>query len=244
MLLQHKVALITGASRGIGRAVAEVFAEHGAKLVLTARSDLRELADELIGKGAEVLALSGDINEDAHAKELIKETRARFGRLDILVNNAGILVQGVLGMMPMNVARQLFETNVVSMINMTQYAARVMSGQKAGSIINIASIAGTEGINGASAYSASKAAVVGFTYAAAKELGPKQVRVNAIAPGFIDTDMTRQLAPEFYQRNLSNIRMGRIGTPRDVAEAALFLGSDLSGYVTGQVLGVDGGFQV
>jgi 3-oxoacyl-[acyl-carrier protein] reductase len=245
MLLQHKVALITGASRGIGQAIAEVFAQHGARLVLTARSEsLDGLAGGLAESGTEVLAVRGDINDEIHVRELIKQTRARFGRLDVLVNNAGILQQGLLGMVPSNSARQLFDTNIIAMINMTQYAARAMSTQKSGSIINMASIAGTEGINGASAYSATKAAVVGFTLAAAKELASKQIRVNAIAPGFIDTDMTRGLAADFYARNLAGVRMGRIGSPRDVAHAALFLGSDLSTYVTGQVLGVDGGFQV
>jgi 3-oxoacyl-[acyl-carrier protein] reductase len=240
MLLPDKVALITGASRGIGRAVAEAFVANGAAVVLVARSDaLQELAEALRKDGGRVTAVQGDVNDDATVKECIKRCR-EHGRLDVLVNNAGAMPQAVIGMIPLEESRRLFDLNLLSMVNLTQYSARLMKAPA--SIINLSSIA-WRGLAGASVYSATKAAVVGFTRAAAKELGPRGIRVNAIAPGFIDTDLTRGLAPEVQQRTLESIRMGRIGRAQDVANAALFLASDLSSYVTGQVLGVDGGMQ-
>jgi 3-oxoacyl-[acyl-carrier protein] reductase len=137
--------------------------------------------------------------------------------------------------------RELYQVNVQAVIALTQYATRLMDGRRSPSIVNLASIAGTQGMEGVTAYSASKAAVVGYTLACAKELAPKGIRVNAIAPGFIDTDMVRGVTPDWYERRIQSIRMGRIGTPEDVAGVAVFLGSDLSRYVTGQVIGVDGG---
>lgn len=242
MLLKDKVALITGASRGIGKAIAAGYVENGAAVVLVARSEeLLRTAEELRAAGACVKTVQGDIKDEATVRECVKVCRAEFGRLDIVVNNAGILEQSLIGMISLDSARQLFDINIVATVNLTQYAVRIMKGN--GSIINLASIAGTHGIVGASVYSASKAAVKGFTLAAAKELAGRDIRVNAIAPGFIDTDMTRKLSPEAFERNVASIRMRRIGTPQDVANVAIFLGSHLSSYVTGQVLGVDGGMQ-
>ena len=235
-----KTALITGASRGIGRAIAEVFVENGARVVLVARSEgVLDVAKEL-GRDA-AIAICGDVTDDATVRECIKTCRGEFKGLDVLVNNAGAMPQAVLGMVPIAEARELMELNVTATINLTQFAVRAM--KSGGSIVNLSSIA-WNGIAGASVYSASKGGVVGFTRAAAKELAGRGIRVNALAPGFIDTDLTQSLPDEIRERTLLDIRMGRIGEPREVAQAALFLASDLASYVTGQVLGVDGGMRV
>jgi 3-oxoacyl-[acyl-carrier protein] reductase len=242
MLLEGRVALVTGASRGIGAAIARAYAAQGASLLLCARSDgVDALAQELgAGRGA-VRAMRGDVSDPTFARELITSARKQHGRLDVLVNNAGILRQGLIGMTSIEQMRELLEVNIVALMTLTQYAIRVMDAKRSPSVVNLASIAGTAGMEGVTAYSASKAAVVGYTLSSAKELAPKGIRVNAIAPGFIDTDMVRGVSPEWYERRLQSIRMGRIGTPEDVAGVAVFLGSDLSRYVTGQVIGVDGG---
>jgi 3-oxoacyl-[acyl-carrier protein] reductase len=242
MLLEDRVALVTGASRGIGRAIATTFAAEGASLVLCARSEkIEEVAEEIRGRGGRVTAMRGDISDDAFARELVKQCRKDYGRLDVLVNNAAIITQALLGMATPQVIRNMFEVNVVSVINLTQYAIRLMDGKRAPSIVHLASIAGTRGLEGVTSYSATKGAIVAFTRSSAKELAPKGIRVNAVAPGFIDTDMTRGLPQDWYQKRLGSIGMGRAGTPQDVANVALFLASPLSAYVTGQVLGVDGG---
>lgn len=244
MRLAGKTALITGASRGIGAATADVFAREGARLVLSARTPgILQLAERLRADGHTVEAMQGDITDDAHVRTLIQLCRSKFGGLDVLVNNAGILVAGKLGMLRLDDARRMFEVNVIAPINLTQYAVRIFP-KSGGSIINLASIAGAQGIDGISAYSASKAAIIGFTKAAAKELAPLKIRVNAIAPGFIDTEMAHQVSPEWFQRRVASIRLGRIGQPADIARSAAFLASDDAGHITGQVLGVDGGMTV
>ena len=241
MMLPDKVALITGASRGIGKAIAEAFVTHGSAVVLVARSQsIHALAESLRQAGAKATAIQGDVNDEATVRECIKHCRSQHGRLDVLVNNAGAMPQAVIGMISMEESRKLFELNAMSMINLTQYAARMMKAPA--SIINLASIA-WRGLTGMSVYSATKGAVVAFTLAAAKELGPRGIRVNAIAPGFIDTDLTRGIPPEIHRRTVAGISMGRIGQAQEVANAAVFLGSEFSSYVNGQVLGVDGGMQ-
>jgi len=242
MLLEGRVALITGASRGIGAAIARVFAAEGATLLLCARGEgVDDVARGLAGSPGPVEAMRGDVRDPAFSRELIGAARKRHGRLDVLVNNAGILRQGLIGMTSTDHMRELLDVNVLAVMQLTQYAIRAMDATRFPSIVHLASIAGTQGMEGVTAYSASKAAVVGYTLSSAKELAPKGIRVNAIAPGFIDTDMVRGVTPDWYQRRIESIRMGRIGTPEDVAGVALFLASDLSRYVTGQVIGVDGG---
>jgi 3-oxoacyl-[acyl-carrier protein] reductase len=241
MLLEGRVAVVTGASRGIGAAIARAFAAEGATLLLCARGEgVDAVARELATAGRPARALRGDVSDPAFARELIASARKEHGRLDVLVNNAGILRQGLIGMTSTEQMRELLDVNVLAVMTLTQYATRVMNSERSPSVVNLASIAGTQGMEGVTAYSASKAAVVGYTLSSAKELAPKGIRVNAIAPGFIDTDMVRGVTPDWYERRLQSIRMGRIGTPEDVAGVAVFLASDLSRFVTGQVIGVDG----
>lgn len=242
MLLAGKTALITGASRGIGRAIAHVFAKQGATLFLTARSEqLFEVKEELEAIGAKVFAQQCDITDEASVKDMIKVCRKQLKPLDILVNNAGIMRASIVGMTPIGDIRDMFDVNVTSAINLTQYAVRLMTRAESASIIHITSIAGTQGLEGLSAYAASKLAMVGYMRASAKELAPRNIRVNSIAPGFINTDMTRSMDDDWFQKRVDSVKMGRIGTPEDVANCALFLASDLSSYITGQVIGVDGG---
>jgi 3-oxoacyl-[acyl-carrier protein] reductase len=245
MLLEGKTALVTGAARGIGRAIAETFAAQGASLILVdINEQIHQVEADLASQDRKVIAFQCDVCDEAKLRELLKLVRQRLGHLDVLVNNAGVLYQGVLGMSSMEAIRQMLEVNITALMNLTQYSIRLASPHNSLSIINLASIAGTQGMEGVAAYSASKGAVVSFTLAGAKELARRGIRMNAIAPGFIDTDMTRQLSPDWHQELLASVRFGRIGTPQDVANCALFLASDLSSYITGQVVGVDGGMAV
>ena len=192
MLLEGRVALVTGASRGIGAGIARAFAAHGATLVLCARGDgVETLAAELGAAGHPAQAIRGDIGDVGFTRDLIAQTRKGYGHLDVLVNNAGILRQGLIGMTSVEHVREMLEVNVVALIALTQYAVRAMDGRRSPSIVNLASITGTQGMAGVTAYAASKAAIVGYTLSSAKELAPKGIRVNAIAPGMIDTDMVR-----------------------------------------------------
>jgi len=244
VLLEGRTALVTGASRGIGAAIAAAFAREGARLVLGGRStQVEAVADGIRKQGGSAVAVRGDLRDEASAKALVGACRKELGGLDVLVNNAGLMVAARLGMASAESIREHFDVNVYATIALTQYAIRLMDAKRSPSIVNMASIAGTQGMADLAVYSASKGAVVAFTLASAKELAPKGIRVNAIAPGFIDTDLVRGITPAERQRRIDGIAMGRAGTAEEVAGAALFLASDLSRYVTGQVLGVDGGMQ-
>ncbi|HVP15350.1 MAG TPA: SDR family oxidoreductase [Terriglobales bacterium] len=244
MQLEGRAALITGASRGIGAATARLFAAEGAPLVICGRSpETESMAARLRATGARVKAMLGDVRDEGFVKQLVQACRKEYGHLDVLVNNAGVLKAGRLGMIPTADVRELLEVNVVALVQLTQYALRVMDAARGPAIVNVASIAGTRGTEGLSAYSASKGAVVAFTRACAKELAPKGIRVNAVAPGYVDTEMMSGLAAEDRARIVERIRLGRIASPEEVAAAILHLASASSRYVTGQVLEVDGGIE-
>lgn len=246
--LTGKVAVVTGAARGIGFAIAEMFAAHGANLVLNARSDENRLAaqSQHLAERFSITCefVTGNMSDPSTADALAKKAFSCARRLDIFVNNAGILQDGLIGMIPAADIDHVINVNLKSVLHGTQAAARVMRRSGGGSIINLSSIIGRFGNTGQLVYSASKAGVIGATLSAAKELAPLGIRVNAIAPGFIKTDMTAKLPSEKYDERIQSIAMKRIGSAEDVANCALFLASDLSSYVTGQIIGVDGGMLV
>jgi 3-oxoacyl-[acyl-carrier protein] reductase len=248
LILKDKISFITGSTRGIGWATAQEFARQGAVVILNNRSGgdlLEERCEELRGKfKGTVMGLAADVNEAAAVKTCYTEIFRCFKRLDVLVNNAGILRDGLLGMISEETMRAVIDTNLLGSLVHLQEASRLMARNRCGSIINVSSIIGRFGNEGQTVYAASKAAVIGMTIAAAKELAPKNIRINTVAPGFIDTAMTRQLPREKYDQRVAGIRMGRVGTAEEVAQAITFLASDMSSYVTGQVLGVDGGMIV
>lgn len=244
---EPNIVLITGASRGIGRAIALRCSGQGWQLVLLART-----ADALAGTveacraaGAPPpLAIGTDLEHGDAIPGLFQAIFKRFGHLDGIVNNAGVLHEGLLGMIRPEEIDRVLAVNVRAPLMMMQYAARLITRRKAGSIVNLASIMGTRGATGLTLYAASKAALIGMTRSAAKELAPKGIRVNAIAPGFIDTDMTSNLPAATYANRIASIGMARAGTPEEVAELAYFLLADASKYITGQVIGIDGQMSV
>jgi 3-oxoacyl-[acyl-carrier protein] reductase len=247
--LEGKVCFVTGSTRGIGWSTAKLLAQSGATVLLNGKSDEAALAtrvDELRSAtgNQKHAALFGDVSDPVTVREFYQRIFKEHQRLDVLVNNAGVLQGGVLGMLTPAFIDDMLRTNTHSVLLNMQEAARLMMRHKSGSIINLTSILGTNGAEGQTVYAASKAAVIGATKAAAKELAPRNIRVNAVAPGFIDTDMTRQLAPEKFDQEQKRIKMGRAGTADDVARVILFLACDLSSYVTGQVVGVDGGMLI
>lgn len=246
--LAGRVAVVTGASRGIGGAIASCLAAHGMHLILGghgSREQLEAVARTLAATaGTKVDACVGDIAEPDTSAALAKTAYTLHRRLDVWVNNAGVMIDGLIGMTPHASIDKTLGVNLAGVLHGIQHAARVMARGGGGSIINITSIMGRFGNAGQFAYCASKAGVIGATLAAAKELGGKGIRVNAVAPGMIETDLISGLSPDLRATRVKSIAMGRIGTPEDVADCVLFLASDLSRYVTGQVIGVDGGMVV
>lgn len=236
-----RVALVTGASRGIGLAIAERLVGEGATVVLNARHVGVEIADRLNAAGpGKALALEGSIAEAGFVRDLVKAIHSQFKRLDILVNNAGLMRSAPLGMMSDDDVSETLAVNLGAVLQTMQVAARLLTRTK-GSIVNVSSIVGLRGASGQAVYAAAKAGVVGATLAAAKELAPSGVRVNAVAPGYIATDLTAALGDRVRDDTLAKIGLGRAGDAAEVAEAVVFLASDRARYITGQVLGVDGG---
>ncbi len=243
-LLAGKTALITGASRGIGEGIARKFAEQGANVAFTyARSAEKALAlaAELSALGVTVKAYQSDAADYAAAEQLTEQVVQDFGRIDVLVNNAGVTKDNLLLRMSENEWDTVVDTNLKSVFNLTKQVSRIMLKQRSGSIINLSSIVGMKGQAGQSNYAASKAGIIGFSKSVADELGTRSIRCNVIAPGFIQTDMTDALGETLKAEYLKSIPMKRLGTAEEVANVALFLASDLSSYVSGQVLSVCGG---
>ena len=243
-LLENKVALVTGASKGIGRAIAQRFIEEGAKVAFTYLSSVERgeaLEKELAALGGEAKGFRSDVSSWEQAEQLINDVVAHFGQIDIIVNNAGITRDTLMLRMSEEDFDQVISTNLKSVFNTTKHAQRYMLKQRSGSIINISSIVGIKGNAGQANYAASKAGIIGFTKSVALELGSRGIRCNAVAPGFIETEMTGVLDEKVVQTWRDAIPLKRGGQPEDVANACVFLGSDLSSYVSGQVLQVDGG---
>ena len=243
MSLTGQVAVVTGASRGIGRAVALKLAGEGAAVVVTATSieAAQRTADEIGAAGGKALALKVDVSVAAEVEVLFKEAVAAFGRLDILVNNAGITKDGLLLRMKEADWDAVMDVNLKGAFNCTREAAKVMSKARYGRIVNVSSVVGEMGNPGQANYCASKAGMIGLTKSVAKELARRNVTVNAVAPGFIETDMTSELSEKAKEALQEQIPMGRLGASDDVAAAVLFLVSGGAAYITGHVLSVNGG---
>ncbi|MTI21954.1 3-oxoacyl-[acyl-carrier-protein] reductase [Fulvivirga sp. RKSG066] len=243
-LLEGKTALITGASKGIGKAIAQRFAEEGANIAFTYLSSVEKgqaLEKELSEKGITAKGYRSDASDFAAAQELIDSVVADFGSLDILVNNAGITKDNLLLRIGESDWDDVINVNLKSCFNTVKAATKTMMKQRGGSIINMTSVVGLKGNAGQANYAASKAGILGFTKSVALELGSRGVRSNAIAPGFIETEMTEKLDEKTVQGWRDAIPLKRGGSPEDVANACVFLGSDMSAYITGQTIQVDGG---
>ena len=239
MLLTDKVALVTGASRGIGRAIMEKFADEGAIVYANARSE--GTLDDAEPSGR-IIPLYFDVCDKTVVKKAVMRIQKEQKRLDVLVNNAGIMRDAYLEMVDDATLEETFATNVTAPIHIAQYAVRLMKRAGGGSIVNMASIIGQRGNAGQTAYAASKGAVIAVTKTWARELAPFGIRVNAIAPGNIDTELFHAIGEEKEKEITSQIGMGRIGSPEEIANVALFLASGMSSYVTGETIGANGGW--
>ena len=243
-LLADKVVLITGASKGIGKGIAKKCAEQGANIAFTYLSSpdkAAEVEKELISMGIKAKGYQSDASQFDAANKLVEDVLADFGQIDALVNNAGITKDGLLMRMTEQDWDDVLRINLKSIFNMTKAVQRTMLKQRKGSIINLSSVVGVNGNAGQANYSASKAGILGFTKSVAKELGSRNIRSNAIAPGFIATEMTDKLDPDVVENWVKEIPLKRAGAPEDVADVVVFLASDMSSYVTGQTIHVCGG---
>jgi len=245
VLLRGKTTIITGGTRGIGRAIALELVKNGSKLVFTyLKSDesANMLLDEIKDLGGEAMAIKADVKDFNEAKRVVGETIEKFSSVDILVNNAGIVKDNALMLMDPADWQEVINTNLTGYFNMAKACIVTMMKQKAGNIINISSVAGVIGMPRQTNYSSAKAGVIGFTKSLAKEVGPYGIRVNSVAPGFIETDMTKDLKPK--EDLVKKIPIGRFGRPEEIARVVSFLCSDRADYITGQIIKVDGGLAI
>ncbi|MFL2606666.1 MAG: 3-oxoacyl-[acyl-carrier-protein] reductase [Candidatus Marisimplicoccus sp.] len=243
-LLESKVAIVTGGSRGIGKAICKSFAENGCDVAFTynnSKESAENLATELNKLGVKAKAYKSDASSFDDSSKLVDDVISDFGKIDVLVNNAGIKKDNLLMRMDKEDFDSVVNTNLSSVFNLTKSSIRTFLKQRSGSIINISSVVGVKGNAGQSNYSASKAGIIGFSKSVALELGSRNIRSNVIAPGFIETDMTDSLSEDVINSWKESIPLKRGGNPSDVGNACVFLASDLSSYITGQVLHVDGG---
>ena len=242
-MLKNKNAVVTGATRGIGREIAFTLAENGANVAINYRTlneDVERLIEELKSYGTNIVAVKCDISDEEEVKNFIAESKKQLGSIDILINNAGITKDGLLMRMKEKDFSDVLDVNLKGTFITTREAASIMMKQRHGKIINISSVVGVIGNAGQCNYAASKAGVIGFSKSVARELASRNITVNVVAPGFINTDMTGVLPEKVKESMLQGIPLKRIGEPKDIANAVLFLASDLSNYITGQVINVDG----
>jgi len=241
---ERKVVLVTGGSRGIGREVAEVYAENGYDVVInyvSDKTDIEGIKNEFEGKGVKCLLVKADVSKAEDVDNMVEEAIKEFGKIDVLVNNAGITRDTLLMRMSEEDFDKVIEINLKGTYLVTKAVTKYMMKKRSGSIINLASVVGVVGNAGQTNYSASKAGIIGFTKSVAKELASRNIRANAVAPGFIETDMTSVLSDSVKENISTQIPLKRMGTAREVAEVIYFLGSDKSSYITGQVINIDGG---
>ncbi|MCD3216526.1 3-oxoacyl-[acyl-carrier-protein] reductase [Clostridium botulinum C] len=247
IMLTGKNAIVTGASRGIGRAIAIKLADLGANVVLNYRSDINsvnEVVKEIESKGVKAVAIQGDISKFEDAKKIVDEAMEKLGSIDILVNNAGITKDTLLMRMKEEEFDNVIEVNLKGVFNCTKHVVPIMMKQRSGKIINISSVVGLSGNAGQSNYAAAKAGIIGFTKSVAKEIASRGITVNAVAPGFIATDMTEVLSDKVKENIKNNIPLKRVGDAKDIANTVAFLSSNMASYITGQVISVDGGMHI
>ena len=243
-MVVNRNAIVTGGTRGIGKEIARTLAKNGANIAINYRKyneEVEGLIEELKGLGIKALAVKCDVRNGEEVNNFIKEVKEHFGSIDILVNNAGVTKDGLLLRMSENDFNDVIDVNLKGTFNMTKAVSPIMVKQRFGKIINISSVVGIAGNAGQCNYAASKAGVIGFSKSVARELASRNINVNVIAPGYINTEMTSILPDKVKEEVIKTIPMKKIGEPKEIANLALFLSSDLSNYITGQVINVDGG---